>query len=402
MPSLVRAAMVIASAVVPLGAQAPQPTFRAATDLIVVETQVVNSDGRPIPSLQPSDFRVKVGGRERKVVSATFVQYTDGTEGLTASRVAGTGGPLPAGVPPPDEGRIFVIAVDEYSFRDNQLLPQLQETHAFLDRLQPEDQVALYGFPTGRTLINLTRDREVIRKALSPALGGYGVPKSAYNLSASEIIDLTAGDREVLSIVVARECSGLDRVCPSAVLAEARMLAAEHEGRASTSLRGLRDLFKSLAPIPGRKTVVLLTGGMLEGDRVGGRPSIASRATQAGRDAALANATLYVIHRDDHFLEAMSVSKGRGARAPNIRDTAQMAAGLEFLAGAANGHLINVSAGTSEFAFSRVLRETAAYYILGVEPEARDRDGKVHYIEVSVPEHKSTVRHRTTLAIPKR
>jgi len=64
--------------------------------------------------------------------------------------------------------------------------------------------------------------------------------------------------------------------------------------------------------------------------------------------------------------------------------------------------LINVSAGTSECAFSRVLRETAAYYILGVEPEARDRDGKLHYIEVSVPGHKSTVRHRTTITIPKR
>jgi hypothetical protein len=45
---------------------------------------------------------------------------------------------------------------------------------------------------------------------------------------------------------------------------------------------------------------------------------------------------------------------------------------------------INISAGTAEYAFDRVLRETSAYYILGVATEPKDRDGKVHFISVKV------------------
>lgn len=379
--------------------QAPQPTFKTTADLLVVETQVVDADGRPLPNLGPSDFRVKVGGRERAVASATLVRYTSGTEGLTSPSASEALSALTPEVRP--AGRIFVIAVDEYSFRDNQLLPQLQETRSWLDRLQPEDQVALYGFPTGRTLVNLTQDRDVIRRALAPDLAGYPVPRGNFNLSASEIIDLTAGDSQVHSTVMARECSAMDRACGTAITAEAKALATEHQVRADKSLQSLRDLFRSLAPLPGRKTVILLSGGMLDADRVGGRPSINRRASEAGRDAALANATLYVIHRDDHLQDGMSATRGRGARALNVRDTSQMRAGLEFLAGAANGHLINVSAGTSDDAFSRVLRETSAYYILGVDIAPADRDGKTHFIEVRVPGLKASVRHRTTMLIPK-
>lgn len=392
---------VVAALLFGVVAFAQQPTFRTTTDVLVVETQVVDSDGRPIAALAPADFEVKVGGRVRTVVSADLVRYTDGVEGLTAERAASA--PDSVGrVPKVEEGRLFIIAVDELSFRDNQLLPILKDARAFLTRVQANDQVALFGFPTGRTTVNFTRDHSLIARALGPALGGSALPSGRYNLSASEIIDLSAGDREVLRVVQERECRGdAGPVCPSAIVMEARSIGSELEGRARASLRGLSSLFESLSEVPGRKTVVLLTGGMMSADRVGGRPNITSVATAAGREAAKANATLYVIHNDDHMLDLMSVRRGRGARAPNIRDTAQMAQGLDFLAGAANGHLINVSAGTAEYAFARVLRETSAYYILGVATEERDRNGKEHFIDVKVDRKGVTVRHRRAMVIGK-
>ena len=45
-----------------------------------------------------------------------------------------------------------------------------------------------------------------------------------------------------------------------------------------------------------------------------------------------------------------------------------MGQGLEMIAGKAGGVLLRVEAGTGESAFGRVLRETSAYYLLGVEP----------------------------------
>jgi VWFA-related protein len=385
--------------VVALPQQQQPPTFRATADLLIVETQVVDRDGRPIAGLTPADFEVKIGGRVRQVVSADFVQYTDGVEGLKAEPRQGASPATSPGIPKVEEGRMFILVVDEFSFTDQQLLPMMQETRAFLSRLQPEDLVALVGIPSGRTEVNFTRDRGAIERALGPNLGGYAPMPGEFNLSASEIIDVSAGDVDSIQRIMQRECP-IARDCARAIRGEARMLGSEREGRARQSLRGLTGLFQSLADVPGRKTVVMFSGGLLSSDRVGGRPDITSPATNAGREAAKANATLYVIHRDDHFLDAMSVRHGKNAgREPNIRDSRQMAQGLEFVAGAANGHLINVSAGTAEFAFSRVLRETSAYYILGVATEARERNGREHYIEVKASASGSTVRHRRTMVI---
>jgi hypothetical protein len=244
-----------------------------------------------------------------------------------------------------------------------------------------------------------TRDRAKVQAVLGPALGVRTPPESSYNLSPSEIIDLSVGDKDVHARVVERECTE-QKICPGAILMEAKFLGSYLEAQARQSMNGLKALFGSLAPIPGRKTVVLLSGGLLSSDRVGGRPDVSNPTRDAGKHAADANASLYIIHADSHFDDMMSATKGRGARAPNIRDTAQMAEGLDYVAGSANGHLINVSAGTAEYAFDRVLRETQAFYILGVATEPADRDGKVHFISVKVKEPKGAkVRHRTSMVI---
>lgn len=393
--------VLVASVAVVVGhAQDQRPTFRSRTDLLIVETQVVDGEGRPIPALGPEAFEVKVGGRSRPVVSADLVQYGSGATTTVPRNPADAAPPRPSLVPRAEDGRLFVIAVDEHSFSDHQLLPMVQEARRFLGKLQPRDYVGVFGFPTSRTSINPTRDHSVVRAALVPALGVRTRPESSFHLSSSEIIDLSAGDRAVHDRVVARECGPYDRACPAGILQEAKFLGSYYEAQARQSMNGLRSLFKSLAAVPGRKTVVLLSGGLLSSDRIGGRPEISVVVKDAGREAAEANATLYVLHADTHYDDMMSVRAGRGARAPDIRDTSQMSEGLDYLAGAANGLLINVSAGTAEYAFDRVIRETSAYYILGVAVEPRDRDGKTHFITVKVKQPKGvTVRHRNSMVI---
>jgi len=393
--------LALASAVVAAAhAQEQRPTFRSVTDLLVVETQVVDGDGSPIPSLGPEAFEVKVGGKIRTVVSADLVEYATGAAAMVGRTPRELTPIRPSMAPRAEDGRLFVIAVDEHSFSDHQLLPMVQEARRFLGKLQPQDAVGVFGFPTSRTAVNPTRDHAAVLAALGPALGVRTRPESNYHLSSSELIDISAGDSAVTGRVQDRECAVMDRACRGGVVQEAKFLGSYYEAQARQSMNGLRSLFKSLAAVPGRKTVVLLSGGLLSSDRIGGRPEISMVVKDAGREAAEANATLYVLHADSHFSDLMSVRAGRGARAPDIRDTSQMVEGLDYLAGAANGHLINVSAGTAEYAFDRVIRETAAYYILGVATEARDRDGKTHFISVKVKEPKgATVRHRNSMVI---
>ena len=54
-----------------------------------------------------------------------------------------------------------------------------------------------------------------------------------------------------------------------------------------------------------------------------------------------------------------------------------------------------------DFAIERMLSEMSAYYLLGVQPEEADRDGRGHAINVKVNQRDSSVRNRRTVVIPK-
>ena len=81
-------------------AQGQTPVFRAGVDLIAVDVQVVDKDGRPIAALRPQDFDVTISGKARRVASAEFIESTrlDGsTLDSAVTRVEGgpVGGPRP-------------------------------------------------------------------------------------------------------------------------------------------------------------------------------------------------------------------------------------------------------------------------------------------------------------------
>ena len=55
-----------------------RPSFRTATEVVVIDTLVVGRDGAPIEGLSPERFEVFVDGQRRPVVSAEFVRSADG------------------------------------------------------------------------------------------------------------------------------------------------------------------------------------------------------------------------------------------------------------------------------------------------------------------------------------
>jgi hypothetical protein len=59
-----------------------------------------------------------------------------------------------------------------------------------------------------------------------------------------------------------------------------------------------------------------------------------------------------------------------------------------------------VQTGSADRVFDRVLRETSAFYLLGVQVDEADRDGAAHAIRVGVKRRGSTVRHRNVVIIP--
>jgi VWFA-related protein len=379
--------------------QAPQ--FKSGVERILVDVQVIDNQGRPVPALRPEDFEVRVDQQRRTVASAEFIR-------AAATDTPAGGAMLPNGAPAPPAsdaaspgGRDFILAIDESSFLTRYAPAAVRAARGFVERLAPADRVGLYRYPVSKQSFSLTPDHGAVLKELDRVVGTLDPPISQYHLSKSEVIDIEAGDPDAISRVLARECPPRDRACSEILIAEAHSLAAIFEGQVAQSMGGLRTLFNALRQDPTRKTVVIVSGGLLASDRIGARPDVSGIIGTVGEAAARAGATIYVLHLDSSFLEAFSAANGNGVRTSLLRDQSASAGGLERLAGTAGGTLLRIEPGSEDRAFQRILRETSAYYLLGVEPLDRDRDGRTHFISVKVKVHGAEVRARSSVVVPK-
>lgn len=387
------------------------PVFRSAVDLVAVDVQVVNRDGDPIDTLGIDDFRVYFNGHPRRVVSVEFIRKPP----LPPPDAGGPERPVRTpGVVAPG-ARVFILAVDSNSLAPHALKAAVRAAQTFLRQLDPDDLVALYAYPFERPLLSLTHDRYAVSRALDRIIGNYVPFEGVFHMSVSEALDIAANDGDAFNRVFARECaagnsdtvgSRADPTCGAGVRMEAHAYAAYFDTSGMTSLRGVSLLLDTLALLPGRKTVVLVSGGMPASDRVGGRPSLVESMATLGGEAGRANASLYVLHLDNAFFDPMSVAeqplRDPGSRfESSMRDAHLSALGLNRLAGKVGGTLLSDPTGSGERALGRVLRESSAYYLLGAEPAPQDRDGKLHFLRVEVGKRGMTVRSRTQVVIPK-
>jgi len=397
------AAAVVAAALIPVRAQ-QGTTFKSNVNMLAVDALVVDHQGTPILGLLPDDFSVTVNNQQRRVVSATLVQYS----GSAAPSMTGSITPplalealrTPGRVP--DDGRLFVIAVDEPSFLTGDMKAAVKAAQRFIMNLRPTDMVGAYMFPFSRPLLDLTHDHAAVASALERATGRRALSNSLYHMTTDEIIEISAGDADRLDEVFQRECPPVagqppDMGCLAAIRAEALSIGAYSESEAAERVYGLGALIQSLQVVPGHKTLLLLSGGMLATSRVGGRPDIRGYMKRVGEQASRANVMMYIMHMDSSFAELLSSARtGTADPARTMRsmfkDGAAFASGLENLASEAGGVYVPVKAGTGEPAFARVLRETTAYYLLGVEPTSSDWDGRKLMVKVKANAKGATVR----------
>jgi VWFA-related protein len=279
----------------------------------------------------------------------------------------------------------------------------MQSAARFIDNLLPGDLVALFAYPIGGQQTDFTTDHALVRRALERVVGSRDESFGQFNLTPSEIVDIAARDADVLARAVARECGvPPQRGCPEQVRAEAAGAAAYYEGVGAQSLSALRAGLEALESIQGRKTIVVVSGGLIQSDRAN-RPDNRSLMMRVGEWAAAANTSFYIIHFDTSFLDMFSAArKGLPNLVAHGRDANVLGLGLEQIVDSAGGGLIRVQAGTPDHAFDRVLRETSAYYLLGVTPDDADRDGRPHFLRVEIKGEGLTVRSRKQVVIPKR
>ena len=383
-------------------AQEPKPgPIRVAVEVVAVDVQVLDRAGHPVPNLGPDKFTVTINGRRRRVISAEQIGRESG-EGTAAS---------PGSAASVVGGRVIMLAVDCISFDFTASREVIQSVAQFVRGLSPDDYVGLSAYPNGAQ-ITPTTDHAAVLRALGTVVGQRDGPSpSQFRLRPTEIIDISrdisSGTGPTLEAVVTREC-GIEEQGPNCrvrLLNEVTNTALYYEGQSTASLGMLRTLITTqMQSYPGRKTLVLVSGGMIASDTPGGRPDLGSQGLQVGKAAAVANTAIYTLFIDstlhDQFAaETRTAARGTGNRG---RDTQVLARWLEQFTGAAGGALFTVLVGNATAALERIQRELSSYYLLGVEPAEEDRDGRTHEVAVKIRQQNVTIRGRRWVMIPKR
>lgn len=394
---MVNAAVLVAGMLLLGEPQQDPPVIKSGVELVVVDVQVVDRKGVPVNGLTPRQFQVTIGGKRRTVVSAEQIDATTGLPVAGASGAAAAAeAPARAATP-----NVYVLAVDQGSFRAVNAASVVYAARELLERVAPSDYVGLISFPEPGIRLEPTLDRAPIQAAI-PKLVGFSSVKQMrrFQYSLSDAVDVSSRSAEALRRVVQRNCPPGDPACAVAVEMELTETVSLLEAQAAQSLAGLRGAVASVKGMPGRAVLIVLSAGIPTGDHSGGRMFMRGDATVAGKEAAEAGILLYTLHLNTAFLDQFSPD------APSVRDTPMRDAGvyaraLDVFNGTAGGTLMEVNA-SANVALDRVIRETSSYYLLGLEVEEADRDGRAHRIQVKVDQRGTAVRSRAAVTIPKR
>jgi VWFA-related protein len=388
-------------------AQQKPSTFRVAVDVVAIDVQVIGRNGRPVSGLGAADFDVRINGQKRRVVSAEYVDsYASGPgSAATSEPASGPGSAPPPRAAPP---RTIMLAVDCITFDFGVARTVMDAARSFVRRLPAGDRVGLFVYPTGAKLEPTTDRDELLRGLNTVTCQKDPAIVSQFNLRPSEIVDLlaagAANNLTRIENILIRLCGQPpDPSCVDRLFSELRSIAVFYEGQAHASLGMLRSVVKQMGMLPGRKTLVLLSGGMLASDRPGGRPDISEMGIQIGKEAARANTAIYALFLDSTFLGQFT-AETRLANPSMVdigRDSAILGRWLDQFSGAAGGAMFNVQSGRGEAAFDRILTETSSYYVLGVEPAETDRDGRAYEISIKTNQKNVEVRGRKWVSVPK-
>ena len=385
-------------------AQDQKPTFRSGTEVVLIDAQVVTRDGVPMEGLTPAQFEVFIDGRKRAIQSMEFIRsaVTPPVRGKAA--VA----PAPSSTPVTGDGRIVMIAIDQPSFPLSAQSSAREAAQRVAATAAPEDRVGLMTLP-GHVRVAPTRDRAPIAAGIKQIIGLREPLKSQkFSLSVSEASAIKGKDGMTFDEVYKRECEerylrGRDyqalQVCRMDLQQESNVitLAMEHQG--VTSINGLYDTIDSMASIEGRKTLVFVSAGIPLSRRTGGVPNLDHELAMVGRRAAAANINLYVFYMNVHFLRAFSAEYGKQNHSL-FEDISMFGYGLEKFADTAGGSFAQVEVDSDPFV-DRMFRETSAYYLLTVPVLPAERDGKEHFIRLTLNQRGATVQHRKVVIIPK-
>ncbi|HEX2121239.1 MAG TPA: VWA domain-containing protein, partial [Thermoanaerobaculia bacterium] len=201
---------------------------------------VTDREGKPVTGLRQEDFEVLEDGVPQKITN--FAEYSERVARTPASAQIAVDAQPAVQAPPP---RRFVFFVDEMAIHPNIRADLAKRSTDLLDRVMREGDQGMLVRPviSGKVTHAFTSDRAALRGELTTAIADN--EWSADVAFRGELMRFQSDAKHAVSV--------RDRIMI------ARRHAARVKRRVEQRLSYLRGIVASLAPLPGRKVLVIVT-----------------------------------------------------------------------------------------------------------------------------------------------
>jgi VWFA-related protein len=405
-------ALLLAAAAVSSAPQAAPSLPPVRAELVQLDVVVTGRDGRCVAGLDPGDFEILEDGRPQAL--SHFAE--EARPGLRPEAVAApppsapAPAPAAAPVPSPRRGRFFVLAVDDLHTAPGNMAEARRAMTRFVEEQVSADDLVALATTSGTQGVfqDFTRDKDALRRAIARVQSQYqpvepvGTPYlSEYQ---AELIDQT--DPEALNVAVREVLQTEDYLgeigAREKVYTQARRMVFEIMQRSGRALEAILGLVQGLAPLPGRKVVVLVSDGFLVG--LGAAENRAFDVRRIVDAATRSGVVLYALDTrgliadvpgGDASFPGPQVLTAPGARASlQTRGNEAQRQSLNALAEDTGGFLVR-NANDLGRGFGRILRDNEVYYLLAYEPANAARDGRYRRTEVRLLRGRAGLRVRT-------
>jgi VWFA-related protein len=345
----------------------PGAVFRTLTEIISIDVVVRDRAGMIVRDLAPSDFEVREDGRPQEILTTSFQQAEDVSEPAGATPILQNLGAMPpssrATTEPPAElngRRLIMLLFDLSSMEPEEVDRGVKAALEYVDtRMSNADLVAVASLTWElRLLTDFSGDRAAVKEVLENLVA---VDTSTGTSSPDLNADLLPADPARLSTVAATDAR----------------------------LRALRLIAEALTPIAQKKALLYFTGGLANAAQ--DTPAELRAATSA---ASRANLAIYPV--DTRGLQTIipNGAAESGSRSgtgvfdggdvnDQFNDLTASQDTMMSMASATGGRVFS-GANDVSAAFTRVLRDTAAYYLLGYSSANLTRDGRFRRVQVRV------------------
>jgi VWFA-related protein len=332
--------------------QQPRYVERVEVSRVIVDVRVLDNRNNPIVDLSLEDFAVRIDGKTARVESARWVGEHE-PRTVPGERAIDTPA-LPVDSTSPGRLIIFLIQKSMEGHRIWGLMTMLIQARSFLDRLTPDDRVAILSFDSHLKIwTDFTNDADRLRHVLKRGI-------------------LMEEPRPIQEPTSAQ-------ASPGSISLVGRLPQSRGEKTYNIE-KGLRLIAEALEPLPGSKAIVLLGHGFgqfvpgIRGELTTSRVDMengydeSERALTASRTSVF---SLDVTKADYHSLEL----------------------GLQRVSDETGGFYARTHI-HPEVAMKKLAGALAGYYVLIVEkPEGAPRTGR---IDVELTRRKGDVYARST------